>query len=273
MTAESTDTTNPASHSKRQEVRRWVLAVALILAILCPLYFMIAALGTRFGLWSWQFSLGTLIRNVGPNLLIACLLAGVAALLSAAIIKPRRGFVVAIVAILIPVLAFAHLRNVQNTARTLPFIHDITTNTQDPPVFGPAILAERRDTDGVNTVEYAGKRVGGAETPLVSALQTKSYPEIRTLVLNEKPSDVFERAQKVVRDLGWSLKDVDADTGRIDATDTTFWFGFKDDVTIRLRPAQGGGTVVDARSVSRVGGSDLGANADRLKRFLDAMAG
>ena len=61
------------------------------------------------------------------------------------------------------------------------------------------------------------------------------------------------------------------ESGRIDATDTTFWYGFKDDITIRLRDSEGGGTIVDVRSLSRVGGSDLGKNAARIGEFLDRL--
>jgi uncharacterized protein (DUF1499 family) len=92
------------------------------------------------------------------------------------------------------------------------------------------------------------------------------------LVLSDNEEVVFGRAEQLAKDMGWAIKEADLESGRIDATDTTFWYGFKDDVTIRLRPAAGGGTRVDVRSVSRVGGSDLGANAKRVGEFLDALA-
>ncbi|MEL6686090.1 MAG: DUF1499 domain-containing protein [Pseudomonadota bacterium] len=257
--------------SKRVRFRQWVLRLTLVLAILSPLVFMVAGLGSRFGLWSWQFGLGTLTREIGPLVLMATLAFGVISLLLFFLIKPRKGLIVAGLAIIIPLAAFLNLRSVQSTAASLPFIHDITTDTQDPPIFGETIMAEREATPGVNTVSYAGKRdrEGGK---LVSALQTQAYPQIRTLVLSESPDIVFGRAEQVVRDMGWAIKEADAAAGRIDATDTTFWYGFKDDVMIRLRPADGGGTRLDIRSVSRVGGSDLGANAARIEKFLTAMA-
>ncbi|MEM7731016.1 MAG: DUF1499 domain-containing protein [Pseudomonadota bacterium] len=257
-------------------LRRWVLRITLALAVISPLVFMLAGLGSRLGLWSWQFGLGTLTREVGPMLLFATLIMGGVSLLAWFFIKPRRkplwGLVVSALAVLVPVAGLVQLNAVRATAASLPFIHDITTDTQDPPSFGATIMAERDATPGVNTVAYAGKRVRGEGTPLVSALQTQAYPEIRTLVLSEQPGVVFGRAEQAARDLGWAIKESDAEAGRIDATDTTFWYGFKDDVTIRLRPAQGGGTRLDVRSVSRVGGSDLGANAARIGAFLDAMA-
>ena len=72
--------------------------------------------------------------------------------------------------------------------------------------------------------------------------------------------------------MGWKIKEEDLTTGRIDATDTTFWYGFDDDITVRLRASEGGGTIVDVRSLSRVGQSDLGANAARITAFLEQLA-
>jgi uncharacterized protein (DUF1499 family) len=270
-----------SSRSKRQSFRRWVLRIVLGLTILSPLVFVLAGLGAKIGLWSWQFGLGTLTRDVGPLILMATMAVGVIALLSAFLIKPRKGLVIAVFALVIPALCFANLISTKNKVASLPFIHDITTDTQDPPTFGVVIMAERDAMDGgSNTVDYSGKRAptpekdadGQPVMKLVSALQTQAYPEIRTLVLSEAPDVAFGRAEQVARDLGWAIKESDAATGRIDATDTTFWYGFKDDVSIRLRPAQGGGTRIDVRSTSRVGGSDIGANAARIKSFLDGMA-
>lgn len=268
-----------SAEPKRHVIRRWVLRIALALAILVPLNFMLAGIGSRVGLWSWQSGLGTMTRDIGIVLIGASLIAGLIALLLAFLIKPRKGLVIALAAIIIPILAFAQLAATRAKVASLPFIHDITTDTQDPPSFGPVVMAERDALEGANTVAYAGKTARTAERnaagepveKLVSALQTQAYPEVRTLVLSEPPDVVFGRAEQVARDLGWAIQERNPEAGRIDATDTTFWYGFKDDVTIRLRPAQGGGTRVDIRSISRVGGSDIGANAARIKAFLDRM--
>lgn len=274
---------NPdAPVSKRLKVRKWVLRVTLALAIASPLIFILAGLGAKFGIWSWQFGLGILTREIGPLIMMITLAFGVIALLVAFLIKPRtrRGLLIAALAIIIPVLGFANLKATQDKVASLPFIHDVTTDTQDPPTFGAVIMAERAEVKNVNTVEYAGKRAptqakdadGKPVMKLVSALQTQAYPEVRTLVLNVTPDAAFTRAEQVARDMGWKIKETDAASGRIDATDTTFWYGFKDDVTIRLRTAEGDGTRVDIRSISRVGGSDIGANAARVEAFLENLS-
>ena len=276
-----TDTTAAIHQSKPrwQVLRRWVVRGALALAVLAPLTFMLAGLGAKLGLWSWQFGLMTLTRQLGPLLLFGALIAGALAVLLGLLVKPRRGVLAGVLALAVGLLGFGRLMAVQNTAQNLPFIHDITTDTQDPPTFGPVISAERAATPGVNTLDYAGKTAparladGSRGEKLVSALQTQAYPEVRTLVVSEPVEVAFGRAEQLARDMGWAVKETDLAAGRIDATDKTFWYGFKDDVAIRLRPATGGGTRVDVRSVSRVGGSDLGANAERVEAFLDAMAG
>ena len=277
----STDTP-PVIHESKprwQALRRWVVRGALALAILAPLVFILAGLGAKLGLWSWQFGLVTLTRQLGPLLLFGSLVAGVLAVLLGLLVKPRRGMLAGGMAIVVGLVGFGRLMTVQNTVANLPFIHDVTTDTEDPPTFGAVITAERAATDGVNTLDYAGKTApatladGTRGEKLVSALQTQAYPEVRTLVVSEPVEVTFGRAEQIARDMGWAVKESDLASGRIDATATTFWYGFKDDVAIRLRPAKGGGTRVDVRSVSRVGGSDLGANAARVEAFLEAMAG
>jgi len=88
--------------------------------------------------------------------------------------------------------------------------------------------------------------------------------------LNRPPDRAFDLALAALHEMGWDLVAADATAGRIEATDTTFWFGFKDDVVIRVRPADGGSRV-DVRSLSRVGVGDVGTNAKRIRAYLDVL--
>ena len=97
-----------------------------------------------------------------------------------------------------------------------------------------------------------------------------AYPDMTPVVLPMPPDQAFEDALAAVNGMGWKVAGSNRGEGRIEATDTTFWFGFKDDVVIRLRPAVGG-TQVDVRSVSRVGGGDVGANAKRIRSYLQRL--
>jgi uncharacterized protein (DUF1499 family) len=148
----------------------------------------------------------------------------------------------------------------QLMARLVPPIHDITTDTSNPPAF-VAVLPLR--AGAANPPEYAGAEV--------AELQRAAYPDLMTLELATTPDAVFAAALLVVAASGWELVDANAEAGRIEAVATTRWFGFKDDVVIRIQPGRTGASLVDLRSKSRVGRSDIGANAARIRGFLTAL--
>jgi uncharacterized protein (DUF1499 family) len=143
--------------------------------------------------------------------------------------------------------------------QSLPRIHDISTDTDDPPNF-VAVAPLRKDAR--NPLDYK---------PETAAQQKRGYPDIAPLRLDAAPSQSFARAERAARAMGWEIVSVAPNDLRIEATDTTLLFGFKDDVVIRIRP-QAQGSVVDVRSLSRVGGSDFGANAKRVRAFLNKVA-
>lgn len=142
------------------------------------------------------------------------------------------------------------------TAFTVPPIHDITTDTDNPPVFAD-ILPLRAEAP--NSADYGG---GAA-----AAMQKSAYPDIAPLILPLPPSETFARAHKLVEARGWKLAGADAVQGRIEAVAETRMMRFRDDIVIRISPAPGGSRV-DMRSVSRFGQSDLGVNARRIREFL-----
>jgi len=155
-------------------------------------------------------------------------------------------------------------------ARTLPFIHDITTDIQNPPQFIAA--ATDRSADD-HSVEYEGN--------VIAQLQVAGYPNLTTLELNQPVDKVVSQAQAVVQAMGWEVlaSNTEQSPFTIEAVDESLLFGFKDDVVIRIEsfttpeqnvdvPAK---TRVDVRSMSRVGKSDLGANAARIESFLDNL--
>jgi uncharacterized protein (DUF1499 family) len=146
------------------------------------------------------------------------------------------------------------------SARGKPAIHDITTDPDNPPLF-VAILPLR--TGAANPPEYLGGDV--------TAQQRRAYPDIQPLMLQVGAEQAFTRALAAVRDLGWNVVADDREAGRIEAVDTTFWFGFKDDVVIRVREMNPGSSRIDARSKSRVGVGDLGTNARRIRTLLDRL--
>lgn len=146
------------------------------------------------------------------------------------------------------------------TAKHVPVINDIATDTQDPPKFS-AVLPLR--TGATSPAEYPG--------PETAALQLKAYPDVQPLVTAMPPAAALEEALSAARKLGWRIVETDRKNGRIEAVDTTFWFGFHDDIVIRVTP-ETKGSRVDMRSHSRVGRSDLGTNARRIRTFMKTMS-
>jgi hypothetical protein len=146
-----------------------------------------------------------------------------------------------------------------------PLIHDVSTDTVNPPEY-VAVLPLRADAP--NTTVYGGSQ--GMTHERLAQLQTEAFPDLKTLAIAEPPEQVFARALAAVDELAWELVEAVPEEGRIEATDTTFWFRFKDDVVIRIRPS-GSGSILDARSLSRVGGGDAGTNARRLRAFFATL--
>lgn len=173
--------------------------------------------------------------------------------------RSHRGLYRAAAGLIIGAIAFAVPWSYWEEAQTLPPIHDITTDTQNPPAF-VAILPLRADAP--NSAQYGG--------PEVAQMQKSAYPDIVPLHLDIPAKDAFDRAMATARDMGWTIIDSDPGGGRIEATATTPWWGFTDDVVIRIRP-EDSGSRVDIRSESRVGRSDFGVNAERVRTFLSKM--
>ncbi len=220
----------------------------LLLALAGPFYRAgILSLPTAFALLRWGAYVG-----------IAGMLA--AALVGAVAYRRRQWYDVAAatLAFVLSLVAFAVPYQWQRTARAVPPIHDISTDLQNPPTF-EAIVPIRGDA--ANPLEHREE---------VAEQQQQAYPDIAPLTLPISPDASFDRALRVAQNLGWEIVTADRSSGRIEATDTTRWFGFKDDIVIRLTP-WGSGTRVDARSVSRVGRSDVGTNARRIRRYLDQL--
>ena len=137
-----------------------------------------------------------------------------------------------------------------------PPIHDIATDTNDPPLFVDVLPLR---AGARNSAEYGGSRV--------AALQHAAYPDIAPVDLSISPTAAFAKALATAKTMDWAIVATDSAAGRIEATATTRVFRFRDDVVIRIRPRDGGSRV-DIRSVSRLGGSDLGKNASRIREFL-----
>jgi uncharacterized protein (DUF1499 family) len=227
------------------------LAVAflglLLLGAAGPVYRAGLSLQTAFGVLRWGAYVGA-----------AGIVIGIAAMLAAKWRRQRKAAWVAALALVTGVAAVGIPYSWQRRASRVPPIHDITTDLDKPPEF-QAIVPLRADAP--NTLE---------RPPMLVQQQREGYPDLAPLTLPLPPDRVFNRALDVAGRMGWEVVASDQPSGRIEAIDTTRWFGFKDDVVVRVTP-WGSGTRVDVRSVSRVGRSDVGTNASRIRDFLENL--
>lgn len=231
---------------------RYVLALSVIAALLL----LAAGPGTRMEWWDFR---------TGFSLMRWAAFAGVAAaaiaLAMLAVPRTRRTGAGTLVAALLVGLGVAFVPwNGMRQAKKVPPIHDISTDTRRPPEF-VAILPLR--VDAPNPAVYGGVDVAQA--------QAEAYPDLQTRRMGLAPEQAFDRALATARIMDWEIVAADPAAGRIEATATTLWFGFKDDVVIRVEADRVDGSRIDVRSVSRVGKSDAGTNAKRIRAYLEML--
>jgi uncharacterized protein (DUF1499 family) len=248
------------AHTVRKPSISWVVMLGAGLAAASALVLLAAPVGYRLGMLPLRVALQTLLRWGAYGAIAAAVtsLAGLVVTLT----RPReaqRGILLAAICLLAGVVLLG-IPGRFRLGPPKPPIHDITTDTHEPPEY-VAVLPLRVNVP--NTTVYGGEKI--------ASRQREAYPDLQPLILNVPPAPAFDRALATVREMGWELVAADPTAGRIEATDTTFWFGFKDDVVIRVRPTDGGSRV-DVRSLSRVGGGDAGTNAKRIRAYLDALS-
>ncbi len=221
----------------------------VILAALAFLSLLLSGPGTRWGWWDFK---------VGLALFAVAFLAGALALLVSGFAwwRSRPNPVAAIAAIAGAVIVLLPLTQIAG-ARGKPRIHDISTDLADPPRFS-AVLPLR--AKGANP---APDRIDDK----TAALQRAGYPDLVTLDLPLKSDAAFAKVLQAAKTMEWEIVSARPAEGILEATARTAWFGFRDDIVVRVRAA-GQQSRVDVRSTSRVGRGDAGKNADRVRKFL-----
>jgi uncharacterized protein (DUF1499 family) len=237
----------------------FLAGLGFLVAVLSGLGAVSAGLGTRWGIWDFRTGL-TIFRWSAYGGIGAAVISALA-ILSLVRLVSWRSFLWALIGLIIGAGLVTVSWNWEQTAGSVPRIHDITTDTTTPPEF--VAIARLREKNW-NPLQYGG--------PAVAEQQHEAYPDIVPLILPVPPGEAFDRALSVAKNMGWTIVDANKAGGRIEAVATTFWFGFKDDIVIRIE-LSGTGSRVDIRSVSRVGVSDLGTNAKRTREFLRQMKG
>jgi uncharacterized protein (DUF1499 family) len=234
------------------------LAVFSVVAVL------VSILIVRFGFLEMKPALATFFGALGCAGL--SILIGFAAFV-AIWRNGSRGMSRILLALLIDAAVLAYPAYLGLQYRTLPPIHDITTDPIDPPRFDA--LAQLRTGEGANTAVYAG---------LYSAeLQRQAYPDIEPVELEASAQRAFQIALQLVTRRKWLIIDERPPQpprmiGRIEAVARSPIMGFREDVSIRVT-ADGEDSRVDIRSSSRYFESDLGSNAARISKLIDDLNG
>lgn len=241
--------------------------IALLLSLGAVAAALVAAWGSGQGWWPFRAGF-TVLRYALFAALAGVLLAIVALIFGGRGRRPvRRG----LVALLVGGAFLAFLGSQIVTARSVPAIHDISTDLENLPEF----RALEVRPDNLETVPDEGDPALAALPPEARwrALHRRAYPDIQPITVPWSVAETIQRAQVVAEEKGWEIAHVDPAAGRLEATDTTLFFRFKDDVVIRARPdpEDRNRTRVDMRSISRVGGSDVGVNAKRIREFLQDL--
>ncbi|HEY6864795.1 MAG TPA: DUF1499 domain-containing protein [Burkholderiales bacterium] len=231
----------------------WIALAGFALAALAVLAVLAGGWGNRAGSWDYRVAF-TILRWAAWIGLAGGLAAGIGGTLAISGAPPRRVSVLAIAGVVLGALGFG-IPWAYTAKRSAP-INDITTDPANPPRY--VDIAPLRASAPVKA-DY-----GGEET---AAIQKKTYPDIAPALLDVSREQAYERALAAAKSLGWTIVAAVPAEGRIEATDTTLFMGFTDDVAIRVQ-AEGAGSRVDVRSHSRVGRGDFGTNAKRVRAFL-----
>lgn len=224
----------------------WLRPAALMLAIVALVMLALSGPGTRFDAWSYRT--GFVIFRYSAYVAIVAI--AVAAAVLAIPATRRIGIALPIFALILAAAVLYVPLQLQSRARSVPPINDITTDTSNPPQY----MTTARAYPGA---EFARQ-------------QRAAYPDLVSPTLPISPQAAFAKAVAAAEAMGWEVVGRDAATGRIEAVDTTKWFGFKDDIAIRVT-ATDAGSRIDVRSKSRVGRSDLGTNAQRIRAYLERL--
>ncbi|MBR9824821.1 MAG: DUF1499 domain-containing protein [Alphaproteobacteria bacterium] len=246
------------------------LSGALMLVV--PLWFAVAAFGAKWNFIDWRFALDIMVHQAGFTLLLTALVTGVLGLIMIAIhrVVMREWFGVIMapaVAIIIAGVGLGWAYTFEEARSSLPVLLDVTTDTADPPHFS-ANTRTRRNAFGV-PIDYAAHR--GEDGRPYAQIQLETYPLIASWDSDQTPQDAYSKAIRTARYMGLHIGAASETAGMFEATDEEFWFGFRDDIIVRVRETELGGVRIDIRSIARQPVNDLGRNARRVQEFLTLL--
>ena len=246
----------------RRSRRSWAPAIAVlgaVVAVAAAIVLIVAPLGYRAGLWPLSIALGFLPQLVAYYAGLAGAVLSLLGLVASAVGKRGGWAVLAVLGIVIGAGTAYVPWNFTQMGRAVPPVNDITTDTENPPPF--EAVMPLREAAHAEPVTYS---------PDFPSMQKQAFPDIVAPHIDKPVDQAFALALGAVRKMGWTIVAADGERGRIEATDRTFWYGFTDDIVVRVS-ADGTGSRVDVRSKSRIGSGDFGTNARRVRAYLAAI--
>ena len=243
----------------RYNLLRHLPGLGLLLAAVAMVLLALGPIGWRAGWWHFRVGFFYLMPWAGYFGIASVVVSVLALVLGRAVIG-WRGVAIGIVACIAGGLAAYAPIHYYAMRGKYPPIDDITTDTANPPAFVAVVAA--RLAEGDNPANYGGARI--------AQQQRLAYPDIAPLALAIPPAQAFSHALDAAQRMGWTIVDGNPVTGRIEANDRSLWFGFTDDIVIRIA-ASGAGSKIDMRSSSRHGRGDFGVNAARIRAYLAAL--
>ena len=250
--------------------RDWQGIIVLVAGGGALLWGLISAVGVGWGLWSWSSGLTGVMWSF--ILAIGAILFGILFAWRAkksGILRPKF---LRWIGMLSAIAYAGWIGTFVMAGISVPAIHDISTDLADPPAF--VTLALRADNLDAIPGEGDDEMKGMNPQQRWVIVHQKAYGDIRSVRIDEPVPTVIAKAERLAKARGWDVAVSLPEEGRFEATETSAFFRFKDDIVLRVKPTEtGDGSIVDMRSVSRVGSSDLGVNAKRVRSFLADLSG
>jgi uncharacterized protein (DUF1499 family) len=252
---------------QQRDVLAWMVLVIAVASVFSGIG---SGIGVRFGAWSYQAGRGGFIWSAVAALLAVILALGIGWFYRRKGRASNR--LVRWTGLLIGAAYILWFLKFAIAFLGAPAIHDVSTALADPPQF--TTVALRSDNlDAIPGIDEPEMRGLNPQQRWVLVHQD-AYGDIRSVRLPQTVAQVVEKADRLAKARGWDVMVSDPGQGRLEATDTSTFFGLKDDVVLRVKATEGNdGSIVDMRSVSRVGQSDLGRNAKRVRNFLADLSG
>ena len=245
--------------------RMGIVPILGVSALIVPL---VGLVGMRAGWWNYELAfmllgVGWIVGAIAVVLAIVSLLVAFVRSRKNKSSNPRKIYLANIFGGVLGLLVVSFVLQLFLGALKYPLLYDITTDVVDPPIFSATIVELRGNSS--NSLVY---------TEHMARLQQEAYPEVSTIENVSQSVDMsFDIAVEIAQDNDWEIVSTNRESGTFEAIATTYWYGFTDDIVVRVRAHPNGkGSVLDLRSASRVGVSDVGTNARRIREFLNEFS-